>query len=338
MAKLRASGEFIMERARDLFYKEFNYKDAMSLLVDSLQCDEMTQSEIKTLAIQILNGEMEIYDTDDGYDVRAVEPKDERYDFYGKFADTVKATTDMKYDFDMIVEVISQICLQSNTGFLESVNNTFYYLFGKKLFDDYARSYGACSDPLYSDIDEYFGDIDSPRWKQRIVNYFYLRNGLEPPVDASLLSPHRESATSVNPHPEKRKEKASDFIDRNEKEYGFIDRDGKYYPVPFGNHEMFAEAFAKEKYKQTIKATMREIISNIQVAVDYLVYKKGFIVLHNPAADGARAIITRDEKQDMTNAQRDFLYDYLYQRGRIQEANDLYKDDETIINTPTMSI
>ena len=77
MAKIRVDGESVMNKSRSLCYDEYKINEAIELLVNILQNDEMNDDEIRYLAMDILDGKFEIYNTKDGYDIRPIIPKDE---------------------------------------------------------------------------------------------------------------------------------------------------------------------------------------------------------------------------------------------------------------------
>ena len=194
MAKLKVTGSYIMDTARKMFYDDFDFEKAIQLLTDSLQTDELSENEIKNLAIQILNGEAEIYDTDDGYDIRYLEQKDTRYDFYGMFSKCITNQKELEYKFESIVDIIYSAMQNAPTHVVEGLNQDFYNKFRIKLWDDYPRSYGNAGLATENDYDEFYGQVGSPRWKQRLMDKFNMRNGLPVTVDASTLSPNVEGS------------------------------------------------------------------------------------------------------------------------------------------------
>ena len=125
MARIRVSGESIMNEARSMFYEEYEFKRAIDLLINSLQNDEMTDNEIKNLAIQILNGEAEIYDTDTGYDVRYLDPKDDKYDFYGMFSSCIKKQKDLEYKIESMITFIADVTRNCPSYITEGINQEY---------------------------------------------------------------------------------------------------------------------------------------------------------------------------------------------------------------------
>ena len=330
MAKLRVSGEHIMNEARSLFYDEFNFNNAIDLLINSLQNDEMTDNEIKNLAIQILNGEAEIYDTDTGYDVRYLNPKDDKYDFYGMFSSCIKKQKDLEYKIESMINFIAGVTRNCPSYITEGINQEYYNLFGEKLWSEIARGFGRAGTAEENDYNEFYGQVGSPRWNQRCLDHFDFMNGKEPTVDASLLSPH-----VIDNKPLKKEKPITyhDYIDKNETNYGFITPDGEYIPVPFSHHEIFANLYTEKHYKTDYKIVQKKYITHQMsgaeqtVFCDYLVYTKGFILLDNPS--GGKAFITRDVTKHMSSKQKDALYDYLIAHNRNKEAYEL--DSENLM-------
>lgn len=333
MANLRIKGSYIMDTARNMLYNDLDFENAIQLLMNSLQNDEMTENEIRNLAIQILNGEVEIYDTDTSYDVRYLEQKDPRYDFYGIFHKLLVNQRELEYKFESIVDIIYAVALNAPIYVIEGLNQDFYNKFKEKLWDNYPRSYGQLGYITENDYDEFYGQVGSPRWKQRMVDIFNVRNGLPVKVDASQLSPtvtHAEAKRTLKPN---KKLHSSDFVSERETEYGFIDLEGKFIPVSFGEHELFAQAFTEENFKSDYDRIKKAHSSNYrrlsQTFCDFLVEKKGYVLLDNQA--GGHAFITRDKSRNLTKRQVETLYDYLMQHDRHKEASLLY--DESSVST-----
>lgn len=83
---LSVQGEFITQLARERCYIDGDLDAAMELLTSSLCTDQLTEREIRHLAIDILNGEAEIRGTypGDSYGLYYLDKKDDRWDI-GKF-------------------------------------------------------------------------------------------------------------------------------------------------------------------------------------------------------------------------------------------------------------
>lgn len=78
---LSVQGEFVTALAREKCYKDGKFDYAMELLTSCLVTDQLTEREIRHIAIDILNGEAEIVGTypGDDYGLNYLEKKDNRW-------------------------------------------------------------------------------------------------------------------------------------------------------------------------------------------------------------------------------------------------------------------
>ena len=60
---------------------------------------------------------------------------------------------------------------------------------------------------------------------------------------------------------------------------------------------------------------------------DFLVYVKGYALIHNPLMDGGY-IVTHNPAKDLTKAQRETLYDYFTENGDSFLANQYIQEDD----------
>lgn len=102
--------------------------------------------------------------------------------------------------------------------------------------------------------------------------------------------------------------------------YGFISPDGEFHAVEFADHERFAGDYMRdhEGWEEVLK-------NDCRTATDFLVLKKGWLLLHNPSL--GKPFLTSGDKP-MTKAQREALFDYFTKYGMKKEANALYEDAE----------
>lgn len=103
----------------------------------------------------------------------------------------------------------------------------------------------------------------------------------------------------------------------SESEYGFISPQGYFIPVDWCHHSEWAHKYVKSYnlYEDMMKSDFRD-------PTDYLVYQKGYILLENPQR--GRAMIQRPT--NISNKQRETLYDYYMFHGRQNEAFKLYQE------------
>mgnify|MGYP006908153042 FL=1 len=76
------------------------------------------------------------------------------------------------------------------------------------------------------------------------------------------------------------------------------------------------------RQEETMSATCD---CSLYLANDYLVNKKGYVLLHNPYGYG-NTLISAPKR--LTKAQKEFLYDYFMHEGNTGMANSLYKDEQ----------
>lgn len=86
--------------------------------------------------------------------------------------------------------------------------------------------------------------------------------------------------------------------------YGWVRPDGRFVPSDYGTHEESAIHIVKEmgwrkEHKNSVYSLCR----------DFLVYVKGYALIHNPSMDGGY-IVTHNPAKNLTKAQRATLFDY----------------------------
>lgn len=111
--------------------------------------------------------------------------------------------------------------------------------------------------------------------------------------------------------------------------YGWLAPDGKYTRARFGDHEKVALEILDEKdwYQDYLQEENMSATCDcgLYLANDYLVNKKGYVLLHNPYGYG-NTLISAPKR--LTKAQKEFLYDYFMHEGNTGMANLLYKDEK----------
>lgn len=118
-----------------------------------------------------------------------------------------------------------------------------------------------------------------------------------------------------------------DFLEtqRHEDNYGWLSPSGEFSPAEFGDHEKWAQEYIEdhnldEEYTQwySKKYTEKQKFG-LGLMGDFLVYVKGFVLLHNPAQGLAQ--VTSNEVKPLTKKQREFLFDYYVERNQENIAN-----------------
>lgn len=109
-------------------------------------------------------------------------------------------------------------------------------------------------------------------------------------------------------------------------EYGWLSPTGTFTPGEWGSHESEAEKIIKAKgfYEDYEDWLMLEDTLTGE-ARDYLSQIRGYVLIHNPGADGGY-IVTNSKP--LTKKQREFLYDYFMAVGNTFRANSYIQEDE----------
>lgn len=104
--------------------------------------------------------------------------------------------------------------------------------------------------------------------------------------------------------------------------FGYVTPDGSFIPSDYGTHEESAIKIVKEM------GWMKERRNSVyDLCRDFLVYVKGYALIHNPLMDGGY-IVTHNPAKDLTKAQRETLYDYFTENGDSYLANAMFSQEE----------
>jgi hypothetical protein len=99
-------------------------------------------------------------------------------------------------------------------------------------------------------------------------------------------------------------------------DHGWLRPDGKFFEIKWGAHESWAITYVEKYYPGR----------NICYAGDFL-KEHGWLLLHSPGG-GSYVNIPVDDIQSATKRQKEFLYDYFLERGRTDDANLIWGQDE----------
>ena len=97
----------------------------------------------------------------------------------------------------------------------------------------------------------------------------------------------------------------------SDQDYGWLEPSGVFHPVEWGEHEEWAHEQIKLRGWFDELTALK--ISSASLCGDFLVFRRGWVLLHNPAHGLARPIIS--DTKPLTKAQREFLFDYYTERG-----------------------
>ena len=109
--------------------------------------------------------------------------------------------------------------------------------------------------------------------------------------------------------------------DSTEENYGWLSPAGRFYPVPWGQHDSWAQEHIRELVDWD-SLSLKERISS--AGMGDVLMNRGWVLLHNPRH--GLAIPTKKAERRYTKAQADFLYDYYIQRGEMNRANQIMQD------------
>lgn len=121
-----------------------------------------------------------------------------------------------------------------------------------------------------------------------------------------------------------------EFLERmrrrdTDEDYGWLEPSGTFHPVKWGEHEEWA--CQQVKLKDWFKEWTIHGSGSVHSFGDFLVYRKGWVLLHNPAQGLARP--TMSDTRPMTKAQKEFLFDYYIERDRPELAKKYLEDGDT---------
>ena len=105
-------------------------------------------------------------------------------------------------------------------------------------------------------------------------------------------------------------------------DYGWLEPSGTFHLVEWGEHEEWA--CEQVKLKNWFEEWVLHGTSSLHSFGDFLVYRRGWVLLHNPAH--GLAIPTASDTKPLTKAQREFLFDYYTERDRPDMAKKYLED------------
>ena len=151
-----------------------------------------------------------------------------------------------------------------------------------------------------------------------------LRPWPEPPMCSAPVSPALDSYM-----------KQAHIEEKFEDNYGWLEPDGTFHPAEFAEHQAWAEeAIGKRGWFSEYDAWgngQHPIHSEFKARVglgaygDFLVYEKGWVLLHNPHR--GTAMVQNDPRRNLTKAQREFLFSYYAVRGLDDQAKKYLEDE-----------
>lgn len=285
-------GEYITALAREKLFEHKDLAAAIRILRSALCSDQLSSDEQLMLCLQILHGAASIKGNS-GTNEYGVEIRNDIETRPTDLSTIAQLITDMKAENEQLKKKnndiaikFSYLCDQLSSYQLTHINNEYYGETGEHIFSDKAVS--SCQIPEKSN--------------DMLESYLAQR---------------------------RRRKKAEANGEELECDYGWLEPDGTFHSLPWGEHARWASKWLNEHmpYKEHPKiywyihadGTRHHITDN-----DVLIYSLGWILLNSPYQGLAK--MTKDKSRQLTKAQKEFLYDYFIKRGRMDEANALYKD------------
>lgn len=159
-----------------------------------------------------------------------------------------------------------------------------------------------------------------------LQKYGFFMNRLEDWEKQSLNREYKNQFgeplfNDVQSEPSIRNEMLDSYIKRQmmdtDDDYGWLEPNGTFHPVEWGKHEDWADKWMKKNMSE------EDYIAQPYTSMsgDYLV-ERGWVLLHNPSL--GIAFVTKSNIRELTEAQKDFLYDYYLKRDCEKEADDIY--------------
>lgn len=296
-------GDFITNRARELYYQNNNLKGAIDILMSATQTDQLSKREHIGLCIDILDGKAEITGTYPGDDYGITETEENpSLGFMEHMTKITKDMDDTKRELDITYRKILFMIDYMNEH--------------NKISD---RDLARIDSAYYREYDEHFLDIQTAATIAKNNPYDYACVDMDSDSD---IDPRLQSFLD-----RKRNEKKYDYDP--EEDYGWLAPDGTYYPVPWGNHSEWATKYADEHYPFKDNAHMYwKTDANGKrhhyVAGDFLVYILHWVLLDSPHQGIATP--KYDPARPLTKAQKEFLYQYYIDRGENKRANAIYAE------------
>lgn len=104
--------------------------------------------------------------------------------------------------------------------------------------------------------------------------------------------------------------------DDTEPRFGWLSPSGDFTPSPFGSHDDSAEEIIKARgwMDQFCEWDVSDLYR------DFLIYAKGYVLLHNPNGNCFDPFVTCSGETPLTSAQNIFLHDYYLKIGNVVRA------------------
>lgn len=316
----RIDGEFITQLAREWLWLERKpYEKAEELLLSCLVTDQITDTEKKDIAQQILEGRKKLV----GINTFSLEEDRENIRPLSELLQ--KTEVELDESMNSMVELAGIIQERANQleenerqrklNKIKDCLKTSNMLFPLDI---------QLRDVIQEDLNLYCETYNLvPRWVSWGGNSWiqFYRDG----DDNACTSEYLREIGALYP----RKEEKSQVFELEMEEpqsWGWLSPTGEFIEGDFGDHEKVAQEIVKSKgFEEDYEKWWAECNRSLHLHRDYLVEVKGYVLLHNPT--GLPNTLATYSKP-LTKAQREFLYDYYIKEGEPDKANSFFQGED----------
>ena len=144
-------GEFITQLAREQCHNEGKFEYAVELLMNCMMTDELSEREIRQMAIEILNGDAELHGVypGDDYGFRYLDAKDESWNIEKTLQKLLEANKAYKEELEDLMCKYNFISENIQDYMFDRLNSKYRSLYDENLFSDIGTQE---EEPLYSNI------------------------------------------------------------------------------------------------------------------------------------------------------------------------------------------
>jgi hypothetical protein len=355
----KVEGEFITRISREMLWNDHKpYQDVEKFLSDILICDEISDTELKQVIKEILEGKKKLVgintfslEDDDSYPKRSLDLSDvlsSKNESDKKVRELERELSELKAQMTFL-----ELDRDKNYMHVSEVNDKFV-----KPLQEEAERFRRKNDPIYrmrvvlshcnfidnitfhnifdnvtDDVKDRFNDFcdEFNIYPGRNVhgNFIWIKFYDRDTDEALSLDDCKSRGISIFDEDVERErelaKEANSKVDTEEEEtlgWGWLYPSGKYKEADFGDHEEAAQEIIEDSgWKDEFRAWDK---TDLRLARDFLVEVKGFVLLHNPSGFGVTQV---SSKGIYTKRQREFLYDYFIKEGYPEIANSFYDTD-----------
>ena len=293
-------GEFVTELARERAYQEMNFPWAIDMLMSCMKTDTLSQADILARAMAILDGRKELRGRYPGPDYGLYDvPEEERSPRLGikklfeKYRAQEQETQEKLKELQEKLQYVADLLPESK---LREIDRRFA--------KDYHGEY---------ESDTIFGtNLPEPD----ALPVMTIMAGIKQPGE-DLKAPIPVT---------KPEDMLQSYLDRmqsatDEPDYGWLFPDGTFYAVEWGEHRGWAYDWLEEHRPEVLEKLGINAQSR---ADDALSQHTGAVLVHSPYMGIGE--IQKSDRTELTQAQKDFMYDYYIKRGQNARADAIFQE------------